>query len=182
MARRALLREVGAQGREAWIEAALDVLGAEGIDSVRVELIARKLKITKGSFYHHFEDRDDLHAAMLEQWRGRLVVGIIAQLEAIADPRQRFRQVLQLPYDLARADRDLDLAVMLWARKDPRAAAVLEAADRTRLDFIGRTLVACGVSPREAPARAALTLAFARAAPFLDPAGFTACERLLLSA
>lgn len=181
MARRALLREVGAQGRDAWIEAALDVLGEEGIDGVRVELIARKLKITKGSFYHHFDDRADLHAAMLEQWRQRLVVQVIDHLEAIADPHERFHQLMHAPYDIDRADRDLDLAVMVWARRDARAAAALEGADRTRTEFIGRALVACGVDAQEAPARAALALAFLRAAPGLDDADFAVCERLLLS-
>lgn len=181
MARRTSLREAGTQGRDAWIEAALDALGEEGIDGVRVELIARKLQITKGSFYHHFADRDDLHEAMLERWRQRLVVQVIEHLEAIGDPAERYHQLMHAPYELARADRDLDLAVMLWARRDARAAAALEAADRTRTEFIARALVACGVDAQEAPGRAALALAFLRAAPALAPADFAACERLLVS-
>jgi AcrR family transcriptional regulator len=181
MARRTSLREVGAQGRDAWIEAALDVLGEEGIDGVRVEAIARKLQITKGSFYHHFEDRDALHEAMLERWRQRLVVRVIEHLEAIGDPDERFHQLMHAPYELARADRDLDLAVMLWARRDGRAAAALDGADRIRTEFIARALVACGVDPQEAPARACLALAFLRAAPGLGAADFAVCERLLLS-
>lgn len=181
MAGRTSLRDAGTQGRDAWIEAALEVLGEEGIDGVRVELIARKLKITKGSFYHHFADRDDLHRAMLERWRQRLVVSVIDRLEAIGEPQERFHQLMHAPYELARADRDLDLAVMLWARRDARAAAALEAADRMRTDFIARALVACGVEAAEAPARAALALAFLRAAPALEPADFAVCERLLVS-
>jgi AcrR family transcriptional regulator len=181
MARRSLLRDVGSQGRNAWISAALEVLGAEGIHGVRVELVARKLKITKGSFYHHFTGRDDLYAAMLEHWRRRLVVDVIEQLERIGDPRERFRELMRFPYDVARADRDVELAVMLWARRDQRAAAALEEADRLRTEFISRALVACGVPPREASARAVLALAFLRAAPALDELEFAACERLILS-
>lgn len=181
MRRRSLLRDVGAQGREAWIAAALNVLGAEGIEGVRVELLARRLKITKGSFYHHFKDRNDLYTAMLEHWRRRLVVDVIEQLERIADPHERFHRLMRVPYDVAPLDRDVDLAVMLWARRDKRAAAALQEADRMRTDFIIRALVACGVPSAEAAARGVLALTFLRAAPTLDEEGLAACERLLLS-
>jgi AcrR family transcriptional regulator len=179
MARRPLLRDVGAQGRDAWICTALDVLSAEGIQGVRVEQLARRLKITKGSFYHHFKDRNDLHSAMLEYWRRRLVVDVIEQLEQIAEPRERLKRLIRLPSDVARVDRDIDLAVMLWARKDRRAATALAHADRLRIDFICRVLVSCGVPTRDAAVRAVLALAFLRGAPALDEAAFIACERLL---
>lgn len=180
MIRRSLLRDVGAQGRDPWVSAALEVLSTQGVEGVRVELLARRLNITKGSFYHHFKDRDDLHAAMLQHWRRRLVVDVIEELERIADPHERFRELMRVSYDVARVDRDIDLAIMLWARQDRRAAAALEDADRMRTDFIGRTLIACGVPLREAVARAVLTLAFLRAAPALDEEQFTACEQLLI--
>jgi AcrR family transcriptional regulator len=182
MTRKPLFSEVGGQGRDAWIAAALAVLRIEGIDGVRIEVLARRLHITKGSFYHHFKDRDELYAAMLDQWRGRLTVDVIDEIERIVDPRERFRQVMHVPYDVDRADRDIDLAVMLWARRDPRAAEVLQDADRLRIEFIARTLAACGVAPGEATPRAVMALAFLRAAPPMDEAGLVACERLLLTA
>jgi AcrR family transcriptional regulator len=181
MTRKPLFSEVGAQGRDAWIAAALTVLRTQGIDGVRIEVLARRLHITKGSFYHHFKDRDELYAAMLGQWHGRLTVDVIDEIERIADPRERFRQVMHVPYDVDRVDRDVDLAVMLWARRDPRAAEALQDADRLRTEFIARTLVACGVAAEEALPRAVLALAFLRAAPTLDQAGLVACERLLLT-
>jgi AcrR family transcriptional regulator len=180
MARRSLLRSSGAEGRDAWISAALDMLGAHGVDGVRVERLARRMKITKGSFYHHFKNRDDLYAAMLEHWRRRVVIEVIERLESIPDPRERLRQVMRIPYDVARADRDVELAVMLWARSDKRAAKALEEADRMRADFIGRALVACGAPAAEGHARAVLALAFLRAAPSMDDAELAACEKLLI--
>jgi AcrR family transcriptional regulator len=182
MARRVLLGEFGEQGREAWISAALEVLASEGVDAVRVELLARKLKITKGSFYHHFKDRDELHAAMLERWMQRLVVEWIAELDRTEDPRARFAQLMRLPYGLSATDRDIDLAVLLWARRDARAAAAFERAERLRKDVIARTLAECGVPRKDANARAVLALAFLREAPKLDDSDFGVCERLLLSA
>ena len=36
--------------RAAWIKAAFDVLADKGLDGIRVEVLAKRLKVTKGSF------------------------------------------------------------------------------------------------------------------------------------
>src|ERR1700739_4772478 len=54
--------------RADWIRAAFARLALDGIDAVRVEVLARDLHVSKGSFYWHFRDRDELAGAMLEQW------------------------------------------------------------------------------------------------------------------
>ena len=48
--------------RRAWVEAALAALAEGGAAAVKVERLAAKLKVTKGSFYWHFRDRDELLA------------------------------------------------------------------------------------------------------------------------
>ena len=51
---------------ENWIEAALDVISEGGVESVAVEPLARRLGVTKGSFYWHFPNRDALVGRALE--------------------------------------------------------------------------------------------------------------------
>jgi AcrR family transcriptional regulator len=169
-------------GREAWISLALDALSEEGIEGVRVELLARKLGITKGSFYHHFSDRDDLYAAMLEYWRRHNVIEVIADLKRTADPRERFHRLLRLPFDDKRADPELEFSVRQWARRDARAFAALREVDTLRLDFLRSVMRLCGVPSSEARARAVLTLALLRGAPCIDKTLLTQCERLLIGA
>ena len=61
------------RGREAWLEAALDTLAEVGVDGLRVEALAKRLGLTKGSFYWHFRDRPSLLIELLERWReGRM--------------------------------------------------------------------------------------------------------------
>ena len=55
-------------GREEWLRAARLALIRLGEDGVRVERLARDLKLTKGSFYWHFKDRDELLEALLREW------------------------------------------------------------------------------------------------------------------
>src|SRR5689334_11922394 len=53
---------------EDWADAALDALATGGLEAVAVEALARRLKVTKGSFYWHFGNRDELIKAALEAW------------------------------------------------------------------------------------------------------------------
>ena len=54
--------------REDWITGAWEMLGDAGLDGVRVEPLARRLGVTKGSFYWHFRDRQELLDVLLDLW------------------------------------------------------------------------------------------------------------------
>src|SRR5580693_7759368 len=54
--------------REDWLAAARRALLHGGPAAVRVDTLARQLKISRGSFYWHFKDRSDLLAALLAEW------------------------------------------------------------------------------------------------------------------
>jgi AcrR family transcriptional regulator len=51
-----------------WITAGAQAL-RHGVASVAVEPLATSLGVTRGSFYAHFDSRDELLVAVLEQWR-----------------------------------------------------------------------------------------------------------------
>ena len=80
-----------------WAEAALDGIAEAGIDAVAVEPLARRLGVTKGSFYWHFTHRDALLQAALELWERHETADTIARAEQSSDPRERmhtlFRQL-----------------------------------------------------------------------------------------
>ena len=56
---------------ETWIDAATAVLVDQGIDHVRVAVLAGELNVTRGSFYWHFRDREDLLRRVLQAWSER---------------------------------------------------------------------------------------------------------------
>lgn len=63
----------GAQTRESlsradWEQSALELIAEKGVAGLRVEPLARRLGITKGSFYWHFSDRSDLLQGALKRW------------------------------------------------------------------------------------------------------------------
>lgn len=156
----------------AWVQAALEVLAESGVVAVRIEPLARRLKITKGSFYWHFKDRDDLLTAMLAAWRRQATLNIIARIERLdRPPVEKLRQLIDLPL-VGRRSADgagLELAIRVWAKSDPRASEALAEIDQQRLAHILGLVKASGVRDDvEAEARAYLYYAYILAEAFVS--------------
>jgi AcrR family transcriptional regulator len=171
---------------QAWVRAALDILAEQGIDGVRVEILAKQLGVTKGSFYWHFKDRDALFDAILDSWRRQATLRIISRLDQAAqDSAGRLRHLLLLPFQGARSERgaEVELSIRLWGRRDPRAHAALAEVDQLRLRYIAGLLEDCGYSAADAQARAVLAYAFIRVGGTLigprDSATLEACLALV---
>ena len=137
-----------------WIEAALLVLVEEGIEAVEITQLARRLGVTRGSFYWHFKTREELLEALLEEWRARNT-GVM--LEALANAASISDGILELFFvwvDHQKFDHRLDQAVRDWARRseDVRQSVALE--DRSRVSAIADFFEAQGFEPTEAFIRA----------------------------
>jgi AcrR family transcriptional regulator len=118
-----------------WIAAALAALDEGGIEGVRVEPLAVKLGVTKGSFYWHFTDREELLAAMLAAWEQLGTLDIITQVDAKGgDARTRLRVLWSIAHGSGRmAAED---AIRDWARRAPHVDKVVRRVDERRLDYL----------------------------------------------
>lgn len=102
---------------EAWAEAALEALAAAGLEAVAVEPLARRLGVTKGSFYWHFANRDALLHAALALWEQREIESVIARAEQQATPLERMLSLLR---GMANTDvRGEKLLLLLSASEHP---------------------------------------------------------------
>lgn len=173
---------------KAWTAAALDLLAEKGIDGVRVEPLAKRLDVTKGSFYWHFKDRDALFATMLDDWRRRATLQIIERIEKTEEsPRSRLRALLRIPFSGPRSNRgaEIELSMRLWARRDVRARAALEEVDQLRLRYVAQLLSECGLAVDQCAPRAIIAYAYMRVASTLiddkDQTMLDQCEEMLLA-
>ena len=158
---------------EAWVAAATDVLEMAGIDGVRVDLLAKQLGVTRGSFYWHFKDREDLLRAVLRSWRAAATEHLTRRLEgASTDPREQLRDVLSLPFrgrSAAKASR-IELSIRAWARRDDMARQAVDEADAARIAYIAQVYSGLGLGLLDARHRALMTYSINVACSVLAPA------------
>jgi AcrR family transcriptional regulator len=132
-----------------WIKAGFRALAAEGAQALRVERLARSLKVSKGSFYWHFADVPALQQAMLAHWQEAATEAIIATLERDAvDPAQRLRELA----DAATSDLSdpyggfsVEAAIRDWARHNPAVAEAQHVVDARRLAYLETLFVRNGL-------------------------------------
>ncbi len=162
---------------ETWIDAATEVLVNQGIDHVRVDVLAGQLGVTRGSFYWHFRDREDLLRRVLQAWSERATAQLTARLElANSDAREQLRDVISLPFrgrSAARAAR-IELAIRAWARRDDMARQALDAADASRIEYHEGVFRALGLSAAEARQRGFLLYSYEVAESLLHRQGSAA--------
>ena len=148
--------------RQSWITAAIEVMAEEGIAGLRVEVLAKRLKVTKGSFYWHFQDRRDLLMAVLQHWKEGRIRDIIKQTRA--QPGNELAQIYHVidVYSASRSRRGMmiELAVRDWARRETEAAAIVAEVDDVRLRCARELFLACGVPMAEASSRCMLLYAY----------------------
>ena len=139
-----------------WEAAALDALAEHGLAGVAVEPLARRLGVTKGSFYWHFADRDALLVAALARWETSYTEHVIDALEAVADPRERLARLIGQSLAGGRSDR---IHIALATASHPLARKALARVTRRRLGYLESCYVALGQPRREAGRSALLAYA-----------------------
>lgn len=138
--------------RQDWIDAGLRVLAESGIEAVKVEPIAKLIKVTKGSFYWHFKNRDDLLAAILQEWVRSETNSLIEKVEAIGgDASTKLLHLFELAIQI---DGRLENAIRAWATKAAEVAEVMVQVDQNRLEYTRDLFLQVGFTPLEATVRA----------------------------
>ncbi len=142
-------------GPDAWVAAALQALQDSGIEQVRIERLAKTLGVTKGSFYWHFKDRQELLDRLLDFWFVQLTQSVFEVAQHFdGTAKARLHAVFDDIMEHERAG--YDLAVRAWARNDDKAANAVREVDAQRLAFLTELITALGFDPDDADIRANL--------------------------
>jgi len=137
--------------RDDWISGAWDMLGENGLDGVRVEPLARRLGVTKGSFYWHFKDRQQLVEALLDRWFAIWDDQMSPAMEDAADPADRIWALFESV--VGRVTRGQTVSLRMLSHSNPDVADRIEERDAQRLSFLKAQLIALGFSADEARVR-----------------------------
>ena len=140
--------------RADWIDVARSLLVEEGIAAVRITRLAALLEVTRGSFYWHFESRQDLLDALLADWAQRNTRAIIEAVEAADD---LIDAVLAF-FDCWMEQEDflprLDSAMRDWARQDEAVKLAVREADEARIRVLTDAFEKSGLASQPALIRA----------------------------
>ncbi|MDJ0657419.1 MAG: TetR/AcrR family transcriptional regulator [Xanthomonadales bacterium] len=137
-----------------WQDAALEALAERGVQGVAVEPLARKLGVTKGSFYWHYPNRDALLVATLERWENQECRAFEEDFFGVEHPRERMCEMFR------RTQREVQSHVIfcaLFKAVDlPVVGVVMQRVSEHRTDLLSRGFRDLGLDTDEALKRARL--------------------------
>lgn len=136
-----------------WLEAGQSLLRRGGLRALKLRPLSEELKVSTGSFYHHFRDFDEYQGKLAHFFAEEQITDLIAALErATPDPIARIRLLGETVR--RRGSSRIGIAMRAWAESDPRAQRAVERHDELLLDFLARNLMETGFSRAEADIRA----------------------------
>ncbi|GAB3363852.1 TetR/AcrR family transcriptional regulator [Lysobacter rhizosphaerae] len=137
-----------------WASAALDLIAEQGVAAVAVEPLARRLGVTKGSFYWHFPSREALLVAALERWEKMEQELLFGELEPINDPRARLRALFNLVAHEYKSH--VVYSELIKAMDHPAVQPVIGRVSERRLDYLTASFRQAGLVRTDARHRAQL--------------------------
>ena len=153
------LNDTGWRGsQEGWLEAAYDSLLEAGVDSVKILPLAKRLNLSRTSFYWFFKDREELLATLIGRWRDKNTGNIVKQSEAYAESlAEAMLNVFDCWLNKDLFDSKFEFAVRSWALQSDGILAEVRQADQLRLEALKRMFVRFGHSEISSDVRARTT-------------------------
>ena len=142
---------------EDWENGALAMIAEQGVNALAVEALARRLGVTKGSFYWHFPTREALLKAALVRWETRDEQQLANDLAPIVEPRVRLRELFRRVARESQPHRAY--AALLQALDQPAVAEVMGRVSQRRVEFLHQAYRDAGMNGNEAMHRARLAYA-----------------------
>lgn len=144
--------------QEVWLQAAYDALLETGVESVKILPLAKKLNLSRTSFYWFFKDREELLAALLTRWRDKNTGNLVKQCEAYAESVvEAMFNVFDCWIDTELFDPRFEFAVRSWALQSEDISKEIEVADRARLSALQNMFMRFGHTELDADVRARTT-------------------------
>jgi AcrR family transcriptional regulator len=139
-----------------WVSTASELLAENTVQGIEIPDLCKRLGVTKGSFYWHFEGRKDLLSAILEDWRRRMTIDV-----AVRASRAGTSVATTLRYLLGRVRKPhpnrnapIETSIRDWSRIDERARAAVVEVDQIRLAYFCALFRRQNFSEKEASLRA----------------------------
>lgn len=130
-----------------WLEQGLHVIANQGVDALTIELMCQRLGLTKGSFYHHFKNREHYLESILAFWEERFTEGFITYSQVATTPAARLARLLE---KVVASHDTSEVAIRAWAHIDPLAQVVQARVDHRRILYLTEQLVALGRDAEQA--------------------------------
>ncbi len=130
-----------------WLSKGIGILSTEGYHAIRIDYLCAKFKITKGSFYHHFESLEDYEKQLLRYWEKETQNGFQDVVKTAQTPEVRLRNMIKWVFSFSGT---LELSLRAWALHNKRVKKLLTTIEGKRIELVMKMYTQIGVPKTDA--------------------------------
>jgi AcrR family transcriptional regulator len=116
-----------------WLEEGLTLLAEAGAAALTIEMLTNRLGVTKGSFYHHFQQFQEYKEHLLTFYEEERTAQVIENAELHETPLHRLEWIFQTT---AHHPSQLEVFMRAWALQDPVVQRYQQRIDQRRLAYL----------------------------------------------
>lgn len=118
--------------RKKWLEFSLDLLIKDGNIKVRLDHLVRCMGVSKGSFYWHFNNRDDFILSLVKHWAMVSTEVVIDHMNQVSGSAEE-RLFELIKYIVTNDLRRYDFAIRALVLMEPQIAHIVSKTDEQLL-------------------------------------------------
>ncbi len=127
--------------REDWFITGLEILNTEGFLRITIDNLCDVLKVTKGSFYHHFKNVDAYIEALMKYWVDMNTKSLIVQVDKVNAPHEKIEKLNELV--LQRSHKS-EQVIRGWSFSNEVVRKYVTEVDETRIEYTANLKILCG--------------------------------------
>ncbi|SHE89555.1 transcriptional regulator, TetR family [Seinonella peptonophila] len=117
-----------------WLNEGINVLKEDGHEKLTIDELSSRLKLTKGSFYHHFKNRQDYILALLQFWEDNSTQQLIHLSQKEETAREKLDRLTELVTNLENGS--LEIKIRAWAAHDKIIRSYQQRVDTIRMNYV----------------------------------------------
>lgn len=130
-----------------WLKFALTTLINKGPEALKIEPLCKLKGVSKGSFYHHFKNRNDFIDQLMLYWFEKMTLDFISQANLQSSPLERLEQLDKI---ISGSNIEAEMHIRAWALKEPKIAQHLSKIDTQRQHYLANCYVDLGMQQETA--------------------------------
>lgn len=121
------------RSKQDWFDAGLKALGKFGLTGLTIERLTGDLGVTKGSFYHHFQNVEDFQGQLIAYWGDQY----LSTQSSLPDTPDELRSLLDTIMEEGFGSiTEPEMAIRVWAQQDSMVRSIVEQVDAVRQEFV----------------------------------------------
>ena len=120
-----------------WFVSGINILLADGPQGLTIDALCQSLKVTKGSFYHHFGNYEKFKQQFLAYYEREGTLNIIERLADLPSAEAKLQELLTSAVNFSnRQAEDPDVAMRAWALQDTAVRQTQLRVDSRRREYV----------------------------------------------